>query len=87
MERAAGVAEFSGVIQVSVRARKWRVMRDAQAEMESAFLTADLAVPESSHHFKVSVGKGRWMAQIGWVAAPSRGSMVASSMSGSPDDE
>ena len=46
-----------------------------------------LAVPESSHHFKVTVGKGRWVAQIGWVAAPSRGSMVASSLSGSPDDD
>ena len=41
VERAAGVAEFSGVIQVSVRARKWRVMSDVQAEMDAAFLTAD----------------------------------------------
>ena len=41
MERAAGVAEFSGVIHVSVRARKWRVIRDVEAEMKSAFLTAD----------------------------------------------
>ena len=41
VERAVGVAAFSGVIQVSVRARKWRVMSDVQAEMESAFLTAD----------------------------------------------
>ena len=28
VERAAGVAEFSGVILVSVRAREWRVMSD-----------------------------------------------------------
>ena len=28
VERAAGVAELSGVILVSVRAREWRVMSD-----------------------------------------------------------
>ncbi|KAK1795647.1 hypothetical protein P4O66_001139 [Electrophorus voltai] len=40
-DRAAGVAEFSGVIHVSVRARKCRKWRDANAEMKSAFWTAD----------------------------------------------
>ena len=29
VEKAAGVAVFSGVIQVSVRARKWRVCWEA----------------------------------------------------------
>ena len=32
---------FSGVIQVLGRARKWKVCRESQAEMVSAFLTAD----------------------------------------------
>ena len=41
VERAAGVAVFSGVIQVLVRARKWIVCREALAEMVSAFLTSD----------------------------------------------
>ena len=41
VEGPAGVAVSSGVILVSVRARKWRVMRDVLAEMESAFITSD----------------------------------------------
>lgn len=40
-DRAAGVVEFSGVIQVSVKARKCRLWCDAKAEMKSAFWTAD----------------------------------------------
>ena len=35
------MAVFSGVIQASVRARKWRICREAQTEMVSTFLTAD----------------------------------------------
>ncbi|KAK1800660.1 hypothetical protein P4O66_005872 [Electrophorus voltai] len=40
-DRAVRVAEFSGVIHVSVRARKCWKWRDANAEMKSAFWTTD----------------------------------------------
>ena len=35
------MAVFYGLIQVSGRARNWRVCKDAQVETVSAFLTAD----------------------------------------------
>ena len=53
--RAAGVAEVSGVIQVSMRTRKWRVCREAQAEMgpPSRLQTGSSKLPQ---YFKSSTG-------------------------------
>ncbi len=42
LERAAGVAESSGGIQVSVKPKMLRVDCKEKAEMKSALLTADL---------------------------------------------
>ena len=49
-------------------------------------LDCRLAVPESSHHFEVNVGREQWVAQIGRVAVRSRRSRVVSSPGGYPDD-
>ena len=46
-----------------------------------------MEVPEPSHHFEVGVGRGRRVAQIGGVAAPSRGSIAASPLGRNPDDD
>ena len=51
------MAVFSGVVQVLVRARKWRVCREAQAEMASAFLTADWQFHRSPLIYRIVINR------------------------------
>ena len=79
LEQMRGQLEWQCfLIQVSVRARKWRVCREAQAEMVSAFFTADWQFM-AHQYFRSSTGGECWIAEIGWVTASISVSPVKSS--------